>query len=106
MRLGRKGERTGIKKTLYMSKVWNETVKEYSEKTKLPQHLVVEILMNVGNAEFRRRYNLDEEQQPSKEVFEETLREKRERLFHDEREKRLNNTVLDYENSEKYSWTE
>ena len=41
-----------------------------------------------------------------KEEFEESLRARRERMFQEEREKKLKNIVFDYNNSEKYSWVE
>ena len=112
--IGRRKERTGVKKTIYLDNLWNETVKDYAKRTGLSQSDVIERLMLQGDREFRKKFRLDDSsnqsereqvQDKDREDVVQQQREKRERDWKEAREKRLKDIILDYENVDETQWT-
>lgn len=101
--------RTGTKKTVYLSNLWNDTVRDYAKKTGLSQSDTIERLMLLGDSEFRKRYGLDLELKRSEAQNREDAvrqqRAKREKDWQEAREKRLKDIVLGSDNVDEELWT-
>ena len=112
--IGRKKQRTGVKKTIYLDKLWNHTVIDYAQRTGLSQSDVIERLMLLGDKEFRKRFGLEGKSAESEEEKEKAKdredavrlqREKRERDWQEAREERMRKIVTNYENVDEEYWT-
>lgn|SRR4030067_834386 len=55
-RIGRKGEKTGNKKTLYLQNLWNETLRKASEESGKSQSEITEWCLSASLEEFRERF--------------------------------------------------
>lgn len=66
MRLSRKGERSGAKKTLYLAHIWNDMLKDGKKKSGMSQSEIVEWCLSNSWEDFKEKFGLNEKEAKSK----------------------------------------
>jgi len=72
-RIGRKGEKIGDKKTLYLHHLWNDLLKELSKKSGQSQSVIVEWCLSASLEEFKEKFGLNREEAKSEKEKEKIL---------------------------------